>query len=399
MPDDENVLRYIPPRRLKAIALALLCLAAAIVVLGLTSRVRANQALARWTDGQAIPTVSVISLSNAGQSSALVLPATIQAFYTAPVYARATGYLKAWYTDIGTRVKAGQTLADIETPDLDQQVVAAKGNLDVAIANQNLAQTTADRYVALFAQNAVAALARDQAVGALDADIAATKAARGSLGQLMAEEAFKKIAAPFDGIVTSRSTDVGALITVGTPSDVPLFTIADVSKLRVYVSIPQNDSALVQPGMTAKFTVPQYPGRTFTATLATTAESVNTANGTLLAEFHIDNADFALKPGDYAQISFVIPSRANTLLVPASALVFRDGGMSLATVGPDNRISMKPITIGRDLGSSVEVSAGLSQGDRVVNNPPDFIGQGALVHIAGSPNTPDRMQVAAQARP
>jgi len=399
MPDYENVLRYVPPRRLKAIALIVLCLAAAIVALGLTTRVRANQTLARWTDAQAIPTVGVISLSDAGQSSTLVLPGNIQAFYTAPVYARVTGYLKAWYTDIGASVKAGQTLADIDAPDLDQQVVAAKGNLDVAIANQNLAQTTADRYVALFAQNAVAALVKDQAVGALEADIAATKAAQGNLGQLAAEEAFKKIVAPFDGIVTSRSTDVGALITVGTPSDAPLFTVADVSKLRIYVSIPQNESALVQPGMTAKFTVPQYPGRTFTATLATTAESVNTANGTLLAEFHMDNSDFALKPGDYAQVSFVIPSHTNTVLVPASALVFRDGGMSVATVGPDTRIVMKPITIGRDLGSSVEVSTGLSRNDPVVNNPPDFIGQGTLVRIAGNRASSASVRVAAKDEP
>jgi multidrug efflux system membrane fusion protein len=398
MPDHENVLRYSPPRWLKATALIVFCLAAAVVALGLITRVRANQTVAHWTDGQAILTVSVINLSNAGKNSTLVLPGIIQAFYTAPVYARVTGYLKAWYTDIGATVKAGQTLADIETPDLDQQVVAARGNLDVAIANQNLAAITAQRYVALFAENAVSALLRDQAVGALDADIAATKAARGNLGQLVAEETFKKIVAPFDGIVTSRSTDVGALITVGTPSDVPLFTVADLSRLRIYVSVPQNDSALVQPGITAKFTVPQYPGRTFTATLATTSDSVNTTSGTLLAEFRIDNSDFALKPGDYAQINLVIPSRSSTLLVPASALMFRDGGMSVATVGPNNRIVMKPITIGRDLGSSVEVSAGLSHDDRVVNNPPDFIGQGTLVHIAGSSGITRPVQVAAKAR-
>jgi RND family efflux transporter MFP subunit len=188
------------------------------------------------------------------------------------------------------------------------------------------------------------------------------------------------------------------LITVGTPSDTPLFTVADLSKLRIYVSIPQNESALVQPGMTAKFTVPQYPGRTFTATLATTADSVNTANGALLAEFQMDNSDFALKPGDYAQVSFVLPSHTNTVLVPASALVFRDGGMAVATVGPGTRIVMKPITIGRDLGSFVEVSTGLSQGDRVVNNPPDFLGQGALVRIAGNHANPASVRVAKEGK-
>ena len=394
MPDHANTLKYSPPRWLKATGVILLCVAVAAVALGLISRARASQNLTQWTNTQAVATVNVIGPSDAGRNSTLVLPGNVQAFYSAPVYARVTGYLKTWYTDIGANVKAGQTLADIETPDLDQQVVAAKGSLGVAIANQDLAAITAKRYEALFAQNAIAALVRDQAVGALDADIAATKAARGNLGQLEAEAAFKKIVAPFDGIVTSRSTDVGALITVGTPSDVPLFTVSDISKLRIYVSIPQNDSSLVQPGMTAKFTVPQYPGRTFTATLATTAESVNTTSNTLLAEFHIDNSDLALKPGDYAQINFVIPSRTNTLLVPASALMFRDGGMTVATVGPDGRIAMKRIIIGSDLGSSVEVLTGLSRQDRVVNNPPDSLAQGALVHIAGGNLVQSRGQVA-----
>lgn len=396
MPDHATDLKYSPQRWLKAVGVLAVCAAAVAVVLGVTSRARASRNLAQWTNNQAVPTVSVIAPSSAGRTSALVLPGNVQAFYTAPVYARVTGYLRTWYTDIGARVKAGQTLADIDTPDLDQQVVAARGNLGVAIANQNLAAITAQRYVALFAQNAVSAMARDQAVGALEADIAATKAARGNLGQLVAEETFKKIVAPFDGIVTSRSTDVGALITVGTPSDVPLFTVSDVSRLRIYVSVPQNDSALVQLGMTAKFTVPQYPHRTFTATLATTSDAVNTTSGTLLAEFHIDNPDFALKPGDYAQINFVMPSRNNTFVIPASALMFRDGGMSAATIGPDERIAMKRITIGRDLGSSVEVSAGLSRNDRVVNNPPDFLVQGTLVRIAGSNAIQGRNQVAAK---
>jgi RND family efflux transporter MFP subunit len=199
----------------------------------------------------------------------------------------------------------------------------------------------------------------------------------------VAEQAFKKIVAPFDGIVTSRSTDVGALIVVGTPTDVPLFTVSDERRLRIYVSVPQNYSALVQPGMTATFTVPQYPGRTFTATLAATSDAVNIQNGTLLCQFQIDNPDHALKPGDYAQARFVIPSRANTFAVPASALVFRDGGMSVATVSPGSRIVMKRITIARDRGNFVEVSAGLSRNDRVVNNPPDSLEPGNLVRIAG----------------
>jgi multidrug efflux system membrane fusion protein len=382
MSDHATMLKYSAPPWLKVGGAIAFCAAAAVVALGLFGRARADQNLAKWTDSQAVPIVNTNYPSDAGHSTTLVLPGNIQAFSTAPVYARVTGYLKTWYTDIGATVKAGQTLADIETPDLDQQVVAARGSLDIAVANQDLAALTAKRYESLFAQNAIAAMVKDQAVGALNADIAATKAARGNLGQLEAEEAFKKIVAPFDGIVTSRSTDVGSLVTVGTSAAAPLFTVSDLHRLRIYVNVPQNDSALVQPGMTAKFTVPQYPGRTFTATLATTAESVNSTNGTLLAEFHIDNADLALKPGDYAKIDLVMPSRANALLVPASALMFRDGGMSVAIVGSDGRIVMKPIAIGRDLGSSVEISEGLARNDRVVDNPPDFIVEGSLVRIA-----------------
>jgi RND family efflux transporter MFP subunit len=396
MPDQANMLHYTPPRRLKTIGLVVLCIAAAIVAIGLSSRVRANHNLAQWTDAQTVPTVTVVNLADASRTSELVLPGNVQAFYTAPVYARVTGYLRHWYTDIGAVVKSGQMLADIETPDLDQQVVAAQGSLAVAVANQKLAAITAKRYETLFAENALSAEAKDQAVGALNADIAATEAARGNLGQLVAEQAFKTIVAPFDGIVTSRSTDVGALIVVGTPTDVPLFTVSDEHRLRIYVSVPQNYSALVRPGMTATFTVPQYPGRIFTATLATTSDAVNIQNGTLLAQFQIDNTDHALKPGDYAQVHFDVPSRANTLLVPASALIFRDGGMSVATVGPDSRIVMKRITIGRDLGNSVEVSTGLSRDDRVVNNPPDSLEQGNPVHVTGRPTTQRRLQVAAK---
>jgi RND family efflux transporter MFP subunit len=394
MPDQANLLRYTLPRRLKAIGFIALCVAAGVVALGLTGRGRANQNLAQWTDAQAVPTVSVVSLSDASRNNALVLPGNVQAFYAAPVYARVTGYLRHWYTDIGAVVKSGQTLADIDTPDLDQQVVAAQGSLSVAIANQKVADVTAKRYQILFAENALSAEAKDQAVGALDADIAATEAARGNLGQLVAEQAFKKIVAPFDGIVTSRSTDVGALIVVGTPTDVPLFTVSDEHRLRIYVSVPQNYSALVQPGMAATFAVPQYPDRTFTATLAATSDAVNIQNGTLLCQFQIDNPDHALKPGDYAQVRFVIPSRANTFAVPASALVFRDGGMSVATVGSGSRIAMKRITIGRDRGSFVEVSAGLSRDDRVVNNPPDSLENGAFVHISRSHAIRSRVQVA-----
>jgi RND family efflux transporter MFP subunit len=222
----------------------------------------------------------------------------------------------------------------------------------------------------------------DQNVGAWEADKAATAAALANVKQLEAQEGFKTLVAPFDGIVTSRSTDIGALISVGSPTDVPLFTVADEHRLRIYVHVPQNSAALVTPGQEATFTVPQFPGTTFTATLATTSEAVDAASGTLLAEFQTDNAGDNLKPGEYAQMRFILTNPAGSVVLPSSALMFRDTGMAVATVDAQNRIVMKPITIGRDLGQTVEVSDGLSRSDRVVDNPPDALRPGDVVRIA-----------------
>lgn len=382
MPDRPELLRFTPPRHLKAGGIALLCLAFIVAAWGLASRVIADQDVAGWTAAQAVPTVRVVNLAGVAPTHLLLLPGDIEAYFSAPVHARATGYLKRWYTDIGAKVKAGQVLAEIDTPDLDQQLAQAKANLATAIANQKLAELEAHRYRTLGAQNAIAQELVDEKVGALEADVAASAAARANVRQLEAQESFKKIVAPFDGVVTSRATDVGALITVGTPTDVPLFTVADEHKLRVYVHVPQNYSAAVRPGLSASFTVPQFPGRSFAAALTATAEAVDVQSGTLLAEFQVDNADGALKPGDYAQMRIVVPSDASTLMVPASALIFRENGMAVATVDARSRVVMKPIAIGRDLGASVEVSSGLARSDRVVDNPPDSLRDGDPVRIA-----------------
>lgn len=373
MPDDPHeILRRRPLPHLKTIGIVALSIAFIVVAAGIVARVRASRNLADWTDTEAVPTVAVVSASGATEAGPLVLPGNIDAFYSAPVHARATGYLKRWYTDIGARVKAGQTLAEIDTPDLDQQLAQAKANLGTALANEKLAAIEARRYRALQVQNAIAVELVDEKVGTYEADIAATAAARANVGQLEAEESFKKIAAPFDGVVTSRSTDVGALITVGTPTDVPLFTVADDHRVRIYVRVPQNYSALVKPGLVATFTVPQFPGRIFTATLATTAEAVDATSGTQLSEFQSDNTDHALRPGDYAQVRFSLPASTDTVVVPASALLFRESGMSVATLGPRDRVVIKRIAIGRDLGSVVEVSDELDRRDRIVNNPPEL---------------------------
>jgi len=392
MPDRNRMLDHTTPRRLKLFGLVALGVAFIIVCSGLVSRALADRQLATWTAAEAIPTVSVMRLSDSGRDGALVLPGDVEAFYAAPVHARVTGYLKRWYTDIGAPVKAGQVLAEIDTPDLDQQLAQAQANLATAEANQKLADITASRWKALFAENAVAAQAVDEKVGALNADIAISAAARASTKQLMAEEAFKKIIAPFDGVVTSRSTDIGALITVGTPTDVPLFTVADEHRVRIYVHVPQSYSALVKPGMTATFTVPQFPGRKFVANVAATAEAVDPQSGTQLAEFQADNADRALKPGDYAQVQFSVPSRTASLLVPASAMMFRDNGMFVATVDSRDRVVMKRVAIDHDLGPMVEISGGLLASDSVVTNPPDSLRSGDVVRVASAASARARAQ-------
>jgi multidrug efflux pump subunit AcrA (membrane-fusion protein) len=421
MPDQRNLLEYTPSKRLKTLLIVLACGALIAAGAGILGRLLSRQAIARTTDKAAIPIVTVLPLANASSARALVLPGDIEAFYSAPVYARVTGYLKDWNTDIGTVVKKGQVLADIDAPDLDQQLQQAKGNFGTAVANENLAAITAKRYLVLKTENAVSLQLVDQQVATWNADKAATAAAAAIVKQYEAEESFKRLVAPFDGVVTSRSTDIGALIASGTSTStstststgtptgnslstsmgtsagtttsasVPLFTVSDEHRMRVYVRVPQNSLAQVQPGMTATFGVPQFPGRTFSATLAATAQAVDATSGTLLVEFQVDNSDGSLKPGEYAQVRFVVPNRPGTMVLPSSALSFRDGGMSVATVNWRSRIVIKRITIGRDLGSTVEISTGLTRADRVIDNPPDSIRTGDLVRVgAGNMSTNGR---------
>jgi RND family efflux transporter MFP subunit len=357
--------------------------AAGVAVLGLVTRVSADQSVKNWTDAEAIPAVTVINLNGSAGVQNLVLPGNVQALNSAPIYARVSGYLKRWDADIGTPVKAGQTLAEIDTPDLDQQLAQAEANLNTAAANEHLSKITAVRWAGLLTQDAVSQQSADNMNGDLAAKTAVTAAMRANVAQLQALESFKRLAAPFDGVVTTRQTDIGNLITVGTPASLPLFTVADESRLRIYVQVPQSYSADIKPGMTASFTVPEYPGRSFVANLAASADAITPQSGTLLIQLQIDNADRALKPGDYAQVHFSLPPQAGAIQVPATALMFRDAGMSVAVIGPNGRVAMKTVTIGRDLGATVEIASGLTTADRVIDNPPDSLRAGDQVRIAG----------------
>jgi RND family efflux transporter MFP subunit len=377
----EKMLRYTPPPRLRLIGIVAACVAVLIVVAGLVTRVMADRQVSTWTDANALPAVSVINLAAGGGSRNLALPGNVQAINSAPIYARVSGYLKKWYVDIGTPVKAGQLLAEIDVPDQDQQLAQAKADLNTAIANQKLSAQTAKRYNELGKMNAVAPQLVDQMNGDLAAKTAATASAKANVDRLNDLTNFKRLVAPFDGIVTSRATDVGQLVTVGTPGSTPLFTVADDSRVRIYVNVPQSYSAQIHPGLKAAFTVPDYPGETFTATLVASSQSVNVQSGTVLVQLQADNPDHRLKAGAYAQVTFDLPASGNTVQLPASALIFNDAGTAVATVGEGDRVVVKPVTIMRDLGTSVEIASGLTNRDRVIDNPADSLRQGDKVRV------------------
>jgi multidrug efflux system membrane fusion protein len=379
---DREALRDPPIRWLRPAAIVGIVVVVLVVAVGLIGRALASRDLGAWTAEAAIPTVSVIRASGAQGAQPLVLPSQVQAYFDSPIHARVSGYLKGWYDDIGAHVKAGQLLALIDTPDLDQQLEQAKADLATAQANQQLAKVTADRWNNLLAQDAVSKQDTADKNGDLAAKTALARAAKANVDRLDALESFKRITAPFDGVVTARTTDIGDLITVGAVGDPGLFTVADTHRMRIYVSVPQAYAAQVHAGQVVQVTVPEYPGRIFNATLTSTSGAIGAQSGALTAELQIDNADGALKPGDYAQVTFDLPGQAGAMRLPASALIFKHDGMNVAVVGPGDHVILKHVIVGQDLGTDVELSAGIAPGDRVIDNPPDSIAAGELVRIA-----------------
>ncbi|MBX7201303.1 MAG: efflux RND transporter periplasmic adaptor subunit [Rhodospirillaceae bacterium] len=373
----------IAPAKLKrAGAIAALVLAA-IVVAGTASRILSYRSLAAWTAEQVVPTVNVVKPKDASVGT-MALPGRIQAWAEAPVYARTSGYLRKWYADIGQEVKAGELLGEIDAPDLDQQLQAATAALATAEAQRALAEATASRADRLVGQAAVSQQEADQRRSDLAAKTAMRQQAKANVDQLRAMTGFKRLVAPFDGKVISRTTDVGALIAAGQGGNaVPLFTVSDTSKLRIYVNVPQSDAGLVSSGLKASFTVPEFPGRSFDAEIARTSDAVNT-QGAMLVQLIFDNHENLLKPGGYAQVSLEIPktAAAGAVRIPASALLFRREGISVAVVGADGVVAIRPITIGQDDGAEVEVASGLTREDRVIDSPMDAIATGDKVRIS-----------------
>ena len=364
--------------RLKTAGLIALAVALVVVAGGVFMRVRAGQALKTWTVEQSTPSVSLAAIKTGGERE-LTMPGDVQAFYTAQINARVSGYLKRWYAEIGQPVKAGQLLAEIDTPELDQQVLRTRADLAVAEANRALSKTTADRWSALVAQDAVSKQEADEKQGDLAARTSLVNAARANLNQLLAMAQFKRVVSPFAGVVTVRNTDIGALIAAGAGQ--PLYTVADQRRLRIYVRLPQNYAPQVRRGQTARFTVPEYPGEEFKAQVVNLGQAVVAQTGTMLVELQIDNAGGRLKSGEYAQVTFDFPTGTQATMLPSTAVLFRASKPMVAVLDAQNRAHMRPITIARDFGASIEVGSGVTKGDRVIDNPPETLGEGETVRL------------------
>jgi len=359
----------------------ILLVVAVVVIAGVVPRFKARAALKTETRELAIPTVAVIRPKLGDPRTEIVLPGNMQAFADSPIYARTNGYLKAWYHDIGSRVKQGELLAVIESPEVDQQLDQARADLNTAKANFALSQTTAERYQNLLNSGSVAKQDVDNAVGDFQAKKATVASAEANVKRLQELQSFEKVYAPFDGVITARNTDVGHLINSGAGSPATeLFHISAISKLRVYVNVPQQYSGATRPGLPATITLPEFPGRSFKGTLVRTSDSIDAASRTLLVEVDVDNRARELLPGAYAEVHFQLPNATRALILPVSALIFRSHGMQ-AGVLENGHAVLKTITIGRDFGNEVEVVAGLDPTDSVIINPPDSLVSGELVRV------------------
>src|ERR1700733_1710818 len=366
------------------IVLALLIIAA-IVVAGVLPRLKARAALRTETRDLAIPTVNVMHPKLGAPQTEIILPGNIQAFTDSPIYARTNGYLKKWYVDIGGRVKQGQLLADIETPEVDQALDQARADLNTAQANFQLSEITARRYEDLLKTDSVSKQDVDNAHGDFEAKKATVDSAGANLKRLEELQAFEKIYAPFDGVITARNTDVGHLINSGAGGPTAeLFHIASLRTLRVYINVPQQYSQAAKPGILAHLTLQEFPGRRFPGKLVRTADSIDLASRTLLVEVDVDNTNGELLPGAYAEVHLSVPSGVPALIVPVSALIFRSEGLQVGTVQDGHRASLAKITLGHDMGSEVEVVSGLSATDLVIANPPDSLIEGETVRLASS---------------
>jgi RND family efflux transporter MFP subunit len=350
---------------------------------GISTRAKSLDIVTKETREAAVPTVSVIAAERGAPQQEIVLPGTMQAFTDAAIYARVPGYLRKWYVDLGSRVRSGQVMADIDTPEVDQQLEQTRADLATAEANARLAQSTAERYRDLIKTDSVSKQDLDNANGSLEAKATAVTSARANVKRLEQLKAFGTITAPFDGVVTARSTDLGALIDSGSNAK-ELFHVAAVHRLRVFVNVPEVYSRAARPGMKADLTLTEFPGRAFTGTLARTAQSIDVASRTLLTEIDVENPKGELLPGSYAEVHLKLPSEASTFKLPINAVIFRTEGVRVAVVGADGKVALLPVTLGRDYGNSLEVVSGISGRERIIVNAPDSVEAGQAVRVAAA---------------
>ena len=395
----EHTQKLVTRCRLHITAVIAGAVAVTVIVTGILTRKVADARLSEWTENQATPVVAVMTPDTPGRETIIELPGRLEANSQAQLFARVSGYIKEWNADIGTPVKAGQVLAEIDAPDLDQQIMQAEAALTSAQANATLSQSTLERGQSLIQSGFVSKQDLDQRLADAANKLGLVRSAKANLDRLRVLEKYKRITAPFDGLVTVRATDIGALINAGASGGPALFVVSDTSKLRAYVNVPQNAVPSVRIGTKAQISVPEYPGRKFPATVEASAQAVDVGSGTTRMLLIVDNASGELMTGAFASVRFEIPASNSTINVPASALIFDQSGLRVATIDSKNRVVLKTVTISRDLGSLVEIGSGLNAGDRVVANPPDGITSGDEVRIAGEPGAKGAPDTASAKQP
>jgi RND family efflux transporter MFP subunit len=379
--DDAHSLSPMMLHKLKVIGITSAVIIGSVMAWGVYSRTQAQAALKTQAEQNAAIAVTITTAATSNSHEDLVLPGNVQAFTEAPIYARTNGYLKRWYVDIGQSVKANTLLAEVDTPEVDAQWRQAKADLTTAEANNNLSQTTAARWQSLLASGVVATQDVDNKVSDAQAKQAEVESARANLSRLEQLESFKRILAPFDGVITARGTDVGALINSGSANGQELFHIAAINKLRVYIQVPQRYASDIQLGTIAQLSFTDHPNKSYSGTVVNTAKAIDASSRTLLTELSVDNAHHELLPGSYAEVHLSPHTKVTSLEVPSNTLLFRAEGMLVATVSTDNQVVMKKVQLGRDFGKRVEVLSGLEPTDQIILNPSDSLLDGAKVRI------------------
>jgi RND family efflux transporter MFP subunit len=371
-------------RKVHRYGLILLIVALCLALWGEVSRILARSALAKETAEAAIPTVLTTTPNRTTLGEELVLPGTVQAYAEAPIYARTSGYLKEWRTDIGAQVTKGQLLAEIDAPEVDQQLSQAQADLATARANESLSNSTNLRWKGLLATESVSKQDADEKAGDAAAKKAAADSAAANVSRLRELESFKRVVAPFGGVITARNTDIGALINAGQSAGTELFRIADMHKLRIYVQVPETYAAVTRPGLEAELRFAEQPKKGFTAKTVRTSNALDPNLRTLQVELELDNANHEVFPGAYAEVHFKLPASAETLRLPANTVLFRAAGLQVATVDGQRRVKLKSVVQGRDFGNTIEILSGLESSEVVILNPSDSLTDGTEVRIASA---------------